>query len=468
MKLFSSTSPRSPGCPTGACGRVFATAPSSLRWDWKLLPLALFLLTPAIRAQLPPGTTDVSATQTTTTDPLRTQAAEALEKRDYPAAFKLLTTLTEKYPADAQLLYNLGYVEDARDNDAGATVAYQKSITADASYLPPHVALGLLFARTGKVTDAHTELAKATTLSTGDPALIARAYRALARLDQASDPAAASSDLLEALKLSPESVDDALLAGELAESAKDLPGAETAYRRILATHTGDPAITAALAHLLLNVKRAPEAETILTAALEKHPADPLLTSQLATTYAAEDRLADAITLVDRLHASKPADDNLTRLLAHLYSDNKEPAKADPLYSELLKHSPHDASLLADHGASQLALQDYPGAQATLSQAMADPKAFAKSADLGEAASNLAFAASHNNCPEIVLQALHVRATVLPQLPESLFLAATAHDILHHSKQASDLYKQFLAAAAGKYPDQEWEASHRLLALQHTK
>ena len=290
----------------------------------------------------------------------------------------------------------------------------------------------------------------------------------MARLDQPTDPAAASADLLEALKLSPESVDDALLAGELAESSHDLPGAEAAYRRILATHADDPAITAALAHVLLAQKRAPEAETLLTAALARHPDDLTLTSQLAAAYAAQDKTADAITLIARMHTAAPANENLTRLLAHLYSDNKEPDKAEPLYTSLLGHSPHDASLLADLGETQLTLHEYPLAQATLQQAIANPKAFANPVDLGTTAENLAFAASHNKDSELVLQALTLRATVLPQSPGSLFLAATAHDSLHHAKQASELYKQFLAMAAGKFPDQEWEASHRLIALEHVK
>ena len=36
------------------------------------------------------------------------------------------------------------------------------------------------------------------------------------------------------------------------------------------------------------------------------------------------------------------------------------------------------------------------------------------------------------------------------------------------KLAVDLYKQFLSVANGKFPDEEWEARHRLIALEHTK
>ena len=58
--------------------------------------------------------------------------------------------------------------------------------------------------------------------------------------------------------------------------------------------------------------------------------------------------------------------------------------------------------------------------------------------------------------------------MLPQSPSSLFLAATAHDKLHQVKLASDLYKQFLSVADGKFPDEEWEARHRLITLEHMK
>ena len=108
------------------------------------------------------------------------------------------------------------------------------------------------------------------------------------------------------------------------------------------------------------------------------------------------------------------------------------------------------------------------AQPLLERALANPQAFATPEALGAAASRLAFAASANNDPQSTLRALDMRARVLPPTPSSTFLAATAHDKLHHVKEASNLYKQFLAEAKGQFPDEEWEAKHRLLALEHTK
>jgi hypothetical protein len=34
------------------------------------------------------------------------------------------------------------------------------------------------------------------------------------------------------------------------------------------------------------------------------------------------------------------------------------------------------------------------------------------------------------------------------------------------KQAAEYYERFLAAAQGKYPNEEWQAKHRLVALGH--
>ena len=57
----------------------------------------------------------------------------------------------------------------------------------------------------------------ATTLDPGEAgqAAKARAWRALAQIDQNDEPTEASNDLLEALKVGPETPEDTLLAAEL-------------------------------------------------------------------------------------------------------------------------------------------------------------------------------------------------------------------------------------------------------------
>jgi tetratricopeptide (TPR) repeat protein len=431
------------------------------------LPLAFSTaLIATAHAQLPAGTTD--ATAQAQPDPLRTQASDALQKGDYQAALKLLTTLSEKNPKDAQVLYNLASTQDALDQNAEAEATYRRAIEANPNLLEPHLALGLLLARTGKTAEAHAELAAATTVPNGDPALRARAYRSLARLDQSANPAGASEELLAALKLSPETSDDILLTGELAEASGDTTAAEAAYRRLLTAEPDNTQATAALVHLLLHQQKADQAESVLAAAVAKHPDDPTLNAQLASLYESQNKPAQAFLIAEKLHAAHPDDANITRLLARLYSRNAQYDKSEPLYAALSNANPDDPTLVDDRADALIHLRNYSEAQAILNRALANPKAFHSNEDLGLAAGHLAFAASANNDPAVTLRALDLRAKVLPQTPSSLFLAATAHDKLHQVKEASDLYKQFLTVAKGQFPDEEWEARHRLVALEHMK
>jgi tetratricopeptide (TPR) repeat protein len=427
---------------------------------------SLLLASVPVQAQLPAGTRD--AADQPAQDPLRARADDALDKQDYPAALKLLTSLAEKSPTDAHLLYDLAFTQDALDQTSNAEATYRRSIAADDTYFDPHLGIGLLLARTGKLPEAHAELLKATTLNTDTPLLKARAFRALARIDQASNPSVASDELLSAMKLSPETPEDILLSGELAEASDDTAAAEAALRRLLAAKPNDPAATAALTHILIREKKNDEAEALLAASLEKNPDDVTLNAQLAGLYEQQDKAAQALPIAQKLHAANSEDSTLTRLLAHLYNRNEQYEQAAPLYATLVAANPQDPTLLDESADVQLHLKNFAEAEALLKRAIAQPSAFPSKEGLGEAAGHLAFAASANNDPTTTLQALEIRGRVLPQSPAAIFLAATAHDKLHQTRQASDLYKQFLSVANGKFPDEEWEARHRLITLEHMK
>jgi predicted Zn-dependent protease len=427
--------------------------------------LALFFSVLA-HAQLPAGTRDAASQPQQ--DPLRAQAADALQKQDYATAVKLLTALAEKNPNDAQVLYNLGSSHDALDQAFDAEAAYRRAITAGPNLLEPHLALGLLLARTGKAADAHAELTAAAAIPNGNPALRARAYRAMARLDQSANPSGASDELLAALKLSPETPDDILLTGELAEANSDPASAEAAYHRLLAAAPDNSQATAALVHLLIQQRKPDQAEPLLTAALQKHPDDATLNSQLASLYESQNKADKAIPIVEKLHAAQPQDAAIARLLARLYVRDSQYDKALALYTALSNASPNDPTLLDDQADTLIRMRRPADAEALLKRAVANPQAFPSPQAYAAAASHLAFAAANNNDPAMVLQALALRAKVSPPSPSTLFLAAAAHDKLHQVKEASDLYKQFLAAAKGQFPNEEWEARHRLSALEHMK
>jgi len=84
------------------------------------------------------------------------------------------------------------------------------------------------------------------------------------------------------------------------------------------------------------------------------------------------------------------------------------------------------------------------------------------------ASAAAIAASENHHYELALKALDVRAKSVPENPGTYFLRATCYDHLKAFKQASENYRKFLEVAAGKFPNEEWQARHRLIAIEPKK
>ena len=117
---------------------------------------------------------------------------------------------------------------DAQNRLDDAAGLYRRAVEANPQSFEAHVELGLLLARQNKLSEARPELAAATELDPGEAGAgaKARAWRALAQIDRADDPAKASDDLLEALKLSPETPDDTLLAAGLADQAGQNEAAE--------------------------------------------------------------------------------------------------------------------------------------------------------------------------------------------------------------------------------------------------
>jgi tetratricopeptide (TPR) repeat protein len=400
------------------------------------------------------------------------KAEAAIVKADYKTAKPILDAWLVAHPADERALFDAGYLADAEGRNADAVAFYQKAVGANPASFEAQISLGLLLARMGKPGEARPALWAATTLDPGDQGVAAKAkaWRALAQIDLRgfdgvnneagvkADPAQASIDLLEALKLTPETVEDTLLAAALAEANNDEASAEAAYRRVLKKDPESSVAAAGLAHLLMAQKKYPEAQELLETAVKKSPDDPALTAQLAAALVAEDK-ADALPLLEDFHKKHPREAAITRMLAQVLSDAGEYASSDQLYVALLAGTPKDSVLLAGHGQNLIRLRRYPEAVKVFESAtQIDPSN-------GEAWNGLAFAAFETHQPEITLHALTIRSKYLPESAIIDFLWATAYDTLHDKKQAAAYYHRFLDSASGKFPDQEWQAKQRLALLE---
>jgi tetratricopeptide (TPR) repeat protein len=416
--------------------------------------------------QIPPVPSSADAKSASQTVSQQVADAEAaIVKSDWKTAETTLDSWLSAHPNDGRALFDAGYVADAQNRLDDAANLYRRATEADPKSFEAHLSLGLLLARQGEAAEARSELQTATSLDPGnaEPILRARAWRALAQLDKpgpnnSGNAAQASDELLEALKLSPETPDDTLLAASLAESAGQDDEAEAAYRRLLAKNPKSAQANAGLAHLLIKQKKYPEAQTLLRAALEQSPDDPALTAQLAGVLAAQDN-AEALPLLQKLHAQHPTDTAITRMLADLLAQAGDAAGSDALYVHLLASQPDNVDLLLAHGQNLIReLKDGEAFNVFNRASRVDP-------ENGDAWSGLAFAASKTGQPSVALHALTMRSKFLPEVPSTYFLWATSYDTMHDKTDAIAYYHQFLNSAAGKYPDQEWQARQRLLLLE---
>jgi predicted Zn-dependent protease len=387
-------------------------------------------------------------------------AEAAIVKSDWKTAESKLAAYLAVHPDDARALFDAGYAADALNEVDQASAFYQRAVKADPKSFEAELSLGLLLARQGKLIEAKPALEAATQLDPGDAGAEAkaRAWRALAQIDRDDDPAKASNDLLEALKLTPETPRDTLLAAELATAANQPDAAEAAYRRVLEKDPQNIQAEAGLAHILIAKKQFAEAETLSRKALEQAPDDPALTAQLATALVAQNK-AEALPLLQKLHEAHPQDENITRMLAEVTTEAGDAAGSDKLYVTLLTAHPADPELLIAHGQNLIRQLKFAEAFQVFTRATnlapEDPDGW----------TGLAFAASKTGHHSTTLNALTMRSKYLPDNPSTYFLWATSYDMLHDRNSAITYYHHFLEASAGKFPDQEWQARQRLLLLE---
>jgi superkiller protein 3 len=152
-------------------------------------------------------------------------------------------------------------------------------------------------------------------------------------------------------------------------------------------------------------------------------------------------------------------------LALLYNVSGKYQQAEAVYGQLIAVDANDAEAHAGLGLAYLHDHKTVPAQAELSKAVTlNPR-------LGDAYGDLAAAASANKNYELALHALDARSQLLPENAGTVFLRATTLDNLRDYKRAAAGYRQFLqmvAQSGSHYPDQEWQATHRLIAIDPPK
>ena len=392
-----------------------------------------------------------------------TEAEAAIDKKDYATAEHLLQTVVDREPTSYVAWFDLGFVENALDKVDDSIAAYRKSVAAKPDVFESNLNLGLQLAKVGQ-PDAENFLRAATQLKPTTHAAEGhyRAWLALAQTIEKSKPEEALNDVQRAASLQPKEAEPHLLAGQLFERSNKFDEAEREYKQTLALVSGSSDAVMGLANIYMHERRFPEAEDYLRRLLSGHPNSALIHIQMGRVLAAEGKTDAAVAELQAGIKVEPRNDAAQRDLADLYVTAGKNDLAEASYRALLAVHPGEAELHRRLGEALLPQKKFTEAQQEFTTAVK------LKPDLGEAYGGLAFAAGENKNYALVIRALDARAKLLPEVPITYFMRGSAYDHLRDFKNAAASYRLFLNSAHGKYPDQEWQAKHRLVALEPKK
>jgi tetratricopeptide (TPR) repeat protein len=391
-----------------------------------------------------------------------TEAENGISKQDYASAEPLLKQIVAAHADNYVAWYDLGFVYRALGRRDDSIAAYRKSIEAKPDVFESNLNLGLALADSGQ-PEAEKFLRAATTLQPRtDPSQgRKRAWMSLGSFLEASKPDEALIAFRQAALADPKDAEPHLAAGSLLEKRHSAE-AEKEYQQALTIDPGSTDANTALANLYMRQRRFSEAEPILQQFVAKHPNDAGAHFQLGRMMAISGKTEAAVAELEIGLKLDPSDAKAQGDLADLYFEAGKYEQAQKMYGSLLAASPNDADLHYGYGRALLKQKKFAEAeQALLTTVKLKP-------DLGTAYGDLAIAADENKDYQLAIQAVDTRAKYLPDTPMSFFMRATAYDHLHDARQAAAYYHQFLDVAGGKYPDQEWQAKHRLIAIEPKK
>jgi Flp pilus assembly protein TadD len=289
-----------------------------------------------------------------------------------------------------------------------------------------------------------------------------RVWIALGRLLETAKPEEAIAAFEEAAKLDPKDPEPRLAAGAVLEKEQKSADAERQYQQALNIAPNSSDALTALSNIYMREKRFEDAQASLKKLVELHPENAGVHFQLGRMLAISGKNLDAVSEMEAGLKLDPSDHQAQRDLADLDAESGKYDEAAQMYAALLSSSPNDSDLHLGMGRVLLRQKKFAQAEQELI------KAVNLKADSGAAYGELAVAANQNKDYAMAIKAADMRAKYLPENPMSYFLRATAYDHLRDAKQAAKYYHQFLEVAGGKYPDQEWQATHRLIAIEPKK
>ncbi len=394
------------------------------------------------------------------TSPEIDAAEAAMQKRDYATAETFLKKSISANPASYRAWFDLGYIYNQTNRTDDAIAAYGNSVALKADVFESNLNLGILLARQGKKDEAAKFLRAATQLkpSAKPEEGLARAWLSLGLALESSDPQQARAAFSEALKLNPKDAEAHLSIGAILERQGNLDDAGREYQAAASLDAKSTDAITGLANVYSKQKKLPEAEAQLRKLMAMDPGNEDAKVQLGRVLAAEGKTEEAATLLNSAKTPKAGGPRAALDLGSVYEKAGNLKAAEEQFRIAVRALPDDADAHFALGSLLMQEKQYPEAQQELMTAIK------LRPDVADIYGNLAVVAAANKDYQLAIRVLDARAKLVPEIPATYFLRATSYDNLKMKPEAIENYKQFLATDGGKMPDQEWQARHRLMAI----
>jgi Tfp pilus assembly protein PilF len=379
------------------------------------------------------------------------EGLRAIDASQPAAAELLLRKAVEADPTDLQASFNLALILGMEGKDAEAVGAYRKTLELKPGLFEADLNLGIILLRDKQPSDALGVLKEASDLKPAEPRpqlFYARALFDTGDFEQAeqhfrdasaADPKSAAASLGIAQSL--------LKQSKLSESAS--------YFRAAAAL--DPAYHDAMLELGVEYDKGGQTEEAI-GIYRDFPANDAATKRLTQLLLDSNNAQAAIPNLEAAVKRAPTTPNRMALI-DAYRQTGQKEKALEQLKLAIAADPSNYDLRMAYGRTLRDQRQFPAAAREF-QAALGPQPDSVPA-LNELAGVLIMAGQLDDG----LAALDRVRALGKEIPGDMYLRAITLDKLHRNKPAVDAYREFLAAAGGKFPDQEFLARQRARIIE---
>ncbi len=379
------------------------------------------------------------------------QGMKALDANQPAAAEPLFRKALDADPSDLQANFNLALVLGMENKDSEAVAAWRKTLELKPGLYEADLNLGILLIRDHQPGDALPLLKEATGAKPSE--FRPHFYYGQALFD-AGQFTEAETQLRDAIAANPKSAPANLALARTLVKQQKLADAESYFRAAAAI---DPSFHNALLELAAEYDRiGNSAEAI--AILREFPSNPTASKRMAELLVSSGNAKAAIPALESTVAQTPTTKNQMALI----DAYRDAGMRDKMLAQLKIASESDPQNFDLHMSYGRNLRDQRQFRAAAAQFQAAANLKPDSAEaLNEMAGVLILAEEY----DAGLAALDRVHALGKEIPGDYYLRAITLDKLRRNKPALEAYRQFLAMAGGKYPDDEFRARQRVIILQ---